>query len=214
MLSMAAFQYSIDRELHKKESEAVYVLAALASLALIGSASVQQNVGAPSLVDALSLFLIGASLAPVFGTLTSSYAENTVQVMTNFAYLVHLYSMDNRIEIAHAWASPVSLNAAFASTLLQASRLHSSVLAFMFSILCTALLVFVPAVDLSPRADFILACLAGLCCFTWFGLRYAILFLAVFVFAAILGPRFLNSIVNVRMHGPWDLLHVPEEEDS
>jgi hypothetical protein len=213
MLSMAAFQYSLDRELHHREMEAVGVLSGLASLALIVSASAQQNVGAPSLVDALSLFLIGASLAPVFGTLTSSYAGNTVEIMTNFAYLVHLYSMDNRIEIAHAWASPVSLNAAFASTLLQASRLRSSALSFTFTILCTSLLVFVPAADLPPQVDFILAALACLCSFIWFGLRRAILFIAIFVFAAILGPRMLNKITSVKMNGPWDLLHVPEEEE-
>jgi len=214
MLSMAAFQYALDREVHQKEAEGVLVLGGLAGTALLASASVQRNVGAPSLVDALSLLLIGASLAPVFGTLTSSYAENAVQVMTNMAYLVHLYSMDNRIEIAHAWASPVSLSAALASSLLQASRLKSSALSFTFVILCTALLVFLPGADLPPQIDFVLASIASICCFLWFGLRRAILFIAIFVSVAILGPRLLNKIENERIKGPWDLLEIPEEEDD
>jgi Phosphatidylinositol N-acetylglucosaminyltransferase len=213
MLSMAAFQYSLESELNHKEMEAVIVHGSLAVLALAISASAQQNVGAPSLVDAISLLLIGASLAPVFGTLTSSYATNTVEIMTNITYLIHLYSMDNRIEIAHAWASPVSLNAAFASALLQASRLRSSALSFTFTILCTALLVFVPAADLPPMVDFLLAAAACTCSFIWFGIRRALLFIAVFVFVAVLGPRMLNKIRSVKMNGPWDLLHVPEDED-
>lgn len=212
-LSMAAFQFAMDRELQHRETEGILTLSALAAMALITSMDAQQRLGAPSLVDALSLLLIGASMAPVFGTLTLSYANNTVNIMTNIAYLIHLYSMDNRKDIAHAWASPVSLNAAFASTLLQASRLKSSALSFSFTLLSTSLMVFVPAASVTPELDFFLAGLAFLSSLVCFGLRRALSFLCVFFFVAIVGPRVLNRISSVKMHGPWDVLEVPEEDE-
>jgi hypothetical protein len=213
-LSMAAFQFALDRELQHRETEGIITMAALAAMALISSTDAHQNVGAPSLVDALSLLLVCASMAPVFGTLTLSYANNTVNIITNIAYLIHLYSMDNRKDIAHAWASPVSLNAAFASTLLQASRLRSSALSFSFTLLATSLMVFVPAAPVTPELDFFLAGLAFLSSFVCFGLRRALMFLCVFFFVAVVGPRVLNRISSVKMHGPWDVLEVPEEDED
>jgi hypothetical protein len=210
---MAAFQFALDREMQRRETEGIVVMAVLALLALLSSASAQHNEGAPSLVDALSMLLIGASMAPVFGTLTLSYANNTVNIMTNMAYLIHLYSMDNRKEIAHAWASPVSLNAAFASTLLQASRLRSSALSFTFTVLSTSLMVFIPAASITPEVDFFLAGLAFLSNLMCFGIRRAFIFVAVFFGVAIVGPRVLNRISSIKMSGPWDVLEVPEEDD-
>lgn len=212
-LSMAASKFSFDMEQLQQTSEAVLVLCALAIVAIGASANAKQNVGAPNFVDVMSLFLIGASLAPVFGTLTLSYADNTVTTMTYMAYLIHLYSMDNRSDVAHAWASPVSLNAAFASTLLQASRLKSSSLSFTYTLLATVLLVFIPATSISTEMDFGLAGLAAgftLVCFGW---MRALLFVIVFLTVAIAGPLALKRIPREKINGPWDVLQVPEEDE-
>lgn len=213
MLSNCAFKVAL-----KSEEESVQQVLTTSSLFLVAALVVQvlsstlHKVGAPGLIDALSLLLIGASLAPVFVTLTSSYSSDTVQVVAAGAYLVHLYSMDNRKEIAQAWASPVSLNAAFAALLLQASRLESSMLAFAFCLLCTSLLVFLPAKLLSVKTDLMIAALAFQQCWLWFGQREAWCFLVVLVLTSVAAPLILNNYIpQTPLFGPWNLLKIGDD---
>ncbi|KAH9253936.1 hypothetical protein BASA81_008060 [Batrachochytrium salamandrivorans] len=171
----------------------------------------------PSLVDSLSLLMIGASVSPVLGTLTSSYASNTVSQIALFALLVHLFASDG---LHSKTTSPVSFNAAFAGILLLSSRLESSALSFSGTVFSTLLLVVLPKSCGENNVWFVLIvlwllaeCGVGM----WFGQRFALVLFLVLAFVGHVAPRLMFDKMHWdKLHGAWDLLrldHAASEDE-
>lgn len=203
-LSMCAFEFA-----HHHPTSTPLLLQSSAVLACF---CLVERDGEVSFTDTASLVLLGACLTPVLGALTASYADNAIEVMTNAAFVLHLFAMD----AARDGQSPVSMNAALASTLLRASRLGSPELSFAFSITSVLLMVCLPARAGSRRGwfavvDWGIIPIAIAARWVWFGWTAAV-GLSVLVFCtAVVAPWVLNRIPNTKLSGPWDLLHVSED---
>lgn len=236
-LCLAAFKFALHYESISLDREATFVLSLLACTVFSSilfmttwwkwpsSSNARGGGGGPSLVDSLSLLLIGASLSPVLGTLTSSYASNTVSQMTALAYLMHLIASDNRLDydLFHtnhpAWASPISFNSAFAGILLQASRFQNSALSFAFTVFCTSVLVFLPRGCSHENVSGVFALLC--CCaeyFTWMwlgGLRQALGLSCALTFVGYVAPHIMFARIKAdKLQGPWDLLRLEEVQEG
>lgn len=154
-------------------------------------------------LDGYSLWLIGFILTPLLVTMTSSYSDDTVDRLTKMFWTVHLYFMD----AARVWNSPLSLNCAFASIILLASRLKSNTLSFSYATACTTLLLFTPR---SPLLAAALSASATYVCYGW-GLTSG--YIAILAFVDVLSPRILDHLARtnprfVRIEGSWDLLRI------
>jgi len=163
-------------------------------------------------VDAASLLLVSAVLAPVLGTLTAAYATNTVEALVAAAFAVHLCAMDLRHEIA-----PVPMNAAFAAVLLLASRVRSSLDAFAFAVSCALVLLTAQTARPTSRATpAVLASAAALGCAATLGWRECAAFLAAVWVVSVPCCAALDRTARTRtpLVGPWDQLRVREEEEQ
>jgi hypothetical protein len=173
--------------------------------------------GSSSLVDVLSLLLVGSSLTPVLGTLTRTYATNTVTSLTRLCLVVHLLAMDSssKQKEEEEEIATVSFNAGFAATLLMASRLESPFVVFAFSLLCAAVLVLLPY---NVSGESVPRWLVGLTCVVsgiWLGARWVFGLLCVLWFVGVHSARVLERDAReaVPIVGKWDLLHVEEEQE-
>ena len=176
------------------EASAALLLVAIPALALAEDRA--------SLQDTASLLLVGACMSPVLGSLTRTYASDTVTLLTRLSLALYLLAGD----------SPVALNAGFTAMLLMASRLESSLLVFAFAVTCTLLLFVLPSTALiSPR---LLAAATTVVVSAQLGARAGVTFAASAWFMGSYCPALLDGEDVVHIRGKWDLLHVEEEEET
>lgn len=213
-LCLAGFQFAVEFEAAGRGHEAMFALLASALAILCFSYLASPN-PRPSLVDSLSLLVIGASVSPVLGTLTSSYASNTVSQIALLALAVHLLASDG---LHSKQTSAVSFNAAFAGILLLSSRLESSALSFSATVFSTLLLVVLPKACGEGNVRFVcmgLWLLAECAVAVWFGRRLAVALLLVLLFVGHVAPRLIFDKMHWdKLHGAWDLLRLEEVEED
>jgi len=161
-------------------------------------------------VDALSLLLVSAVLAPVLGTLTSEYAGNTVQALVAASFLVHMYATDLRHDVA-----PVSMNAALAAVLLLSSRYRSGVNAFAFGLACALVIVTAQTRRASPLVSSVLFVSALAATWAFCSPAWALAMVQLAWFLAVPCCAVLDRAMasKTRLAGPWDQLRVEEEEE-
>jgi hypothetical protein len=196
-------------------------------------------------IDVGSLLLLGGALSPVLSTLTFSFASNTVNNLIALFFLLHLYSTDLRRSTtssthvstttttttthptpptttsssssSSSYLSPISANSAFAAIILMASRLESSLFAFIFGTLCAGLLVIGQTDDLS----FIIVLGLIICSLfgveILFGTTECLVLLTIYFFIGIIIPTLLDYNLKYwrkPLVGSWDILKVEEEEEK
>lgn len=167
----------------------------------------------PSFVDLFSLLLIGICFTPVLITLTSSYASNTVGRLNKLFWILHCYTMSN--DESAKWYA-FSLNAAFSSIVLLASRLKHNFLSFSFSTLSITLL-FINPDDESVIGKAWQVLVAIVLCHFCYGVAKAVLFSCFLFFIGIASPIIIDYVAkqprSVRIRGSWDLLRVVEKHN-
>lgn len=160
------------------------------------------------------ILVFGFILSPMLHTLTKSISTDTIYTITFFVFLLHIMCYDYGMPAALV-SRAISLNAAIFGTICLASRLETSLDAFVLLIVSFTLFAVYPHVirlveskkclylRLTPVCLFVLAACIGLY------LISPILFsinLMVIIFCSLIYPfifcyaqKYKNNI-----HGPWD----------
>lgn len=161
---------------------------------------------------AVCVFVFGFILSPMLHTLTKSISTDTIYTITLFVFFLHVICYDYGMPAALV-SRAISLNAAMFGTICLASRLYTSLDAFVLLIVSFTLFAVYPNLlrlldansmfYLIPTTLFVFAS----CCGLWMiSLNLFSIYLMAMIFCGIVYPfifcyaqQWKNNI-----HGPWD----------
>lgn len=158
------------------------------------------------------VLVFGFILSPMLHTLTKSISTDTIYTITFFVFLLHVICYDYGMPAALV-SRAISLNAAMFGTICLASRLDTSLDAFVLIIVSFTLFAVYPhllrlleansTLYLLPITLFVSASCWGLLMISW---TLFSIYLMAMIFCGIIYPfifcyaqRYKNNI-----HGPWD----------
>ncbi|ETN66551.1 phosphatidylinositol glycan, class c [Anopheles darlingi] len=163
---------------------------------------------------AVAVLVFGFIFSPLLHTLTNSISTDTIFSMTFFVLVLHLVFFDYGISAALV-SKAISLNAAIFGAICLASRLSSSLHAFVLLELAAVLFALGPFLVSKLYSIQLLVLSIAVCCYFLHSISHIILYsyLSLLLFVNVFCPWLFVRMQKYKnnINGPWDEAIVTEE---
>ncbi|XP_050090042.1 phosphatidylinositol N-acetylglucosaminyltransferase subunit C [Anopheles aquasalis] len=163
---------------------------------------------------AVAVLVFGFIFSPLLHTLTNSISTDTIFSMTFFVLVLHLVFFDYGISAALV-SKAISLNAAIFGAICLASRLSSSLHAFVLLELAAVFFALGPFLVCKLYSIQLLVLSIAVCCYFLQSISHIILYsyLSLLLFVNVFCPWLFVRMQKYKnnINGPWDEAIVTEE---
>uniref|UniRef100_A0A182N8C1 Phosphatidylinositol N-acetylglucosaminyltransferase subunit C n=1 Tax=Anopheles dirus TaxID=7168 RepID=A0A182N8C1_9DIPT len=166
---------------------------------------------------AFAVLVFGFIFSPLLHTLTNSISTDTIFSMTFFVLVLHLIFFDYGISAPFV-SKAISLNAAIFGSICLASRLSSSLHAFVLLELAAVFFALGPFLVTKLYSVQLLALSIAVCCYFLHSISHIILYtyICTLAFVNLFCPWLFVRLQKYKnnINGPWDEAIVTEESAS